>query len=350
MRAHRRITLPAVLLLLGCTVALGTSAAHAAAAADANAAAKTAVATNALSAAVAAFDVFDLDRAISLLDDADQQGGSTVDTLYYRTRIATLRNDPAGAARSADACLKRFPNASRCHEARAEARITAVFSSGNVLESLEQARAAKSAWEKAFALDPRNARAGLLLMRYCRQAPWVAGGSDSQARKIEAALQRVSVSAGHHARAINLLADEKFDQALTAFTAAARADPNDRDPRIYVGITLAAAKRWPETARYMEELLRRYPKFYDGWLMLASAHQEGRLDPDRGIAAARTYLASGVNRAKQQQAQAQAVLGTLLERKGDKLAAQAAFRKALVLHEDNKLAEAGLKRLGKNCC
>ena len=149
---------------------------------------------------------------------------------------------------------------------------------------------------------------------------------------------------------MNLFADEKYDQALAAFNAAARADPGDRDPRIYVGITLAAAKRWPETASYMEELLLRYPKFWDGWLMLAVAHQEGRLDVDRGLAAVRTYLASGINRAKPQQAQAQAVLGTLLERKGDKPGAQAAFRKALVLHEDNKLAEEGLKRLGKRCC
>ncbi len=347
MRALPRITLPAW-LLLPCLIAV--LAAPAARAAADNAPANAASAASSLSAAVAAFDVFDLDRATSLLGDAEQQGGTSVDTLYYRTRIATLRSDPAGAARSAESCVQRFANVSRCHEALAEARITAVLASGNVLTSLEQARAAKHAWERAFALDPRNARAGLLLMRYCRQAPWVAGGSDSQARKLEAALQRVSVSAGHHARAVNLFADKKYDQALAAFNAAARADPGDRDPRIYAGITLAAAKRWPETARYMEELLRRYPKFWDGWLMLANAHLEGRLDSERGLAAVRTFLAGGINRAKPQQAQAHAILGTLLERKGDRLGAQAAYRKALVLHEDNKLAEEGMKRLGKNCC
>ena len=82
--------------------------------------------------------------------------------------------------------------------------------------------------------------------------------------------------------------------------------------------------------------------------MLANAYYEGRLDADRGLAAVRVYFASGINRAKPQQAQA--ILGALLDRQGDKVGAQAAFRKALALYEDNELAAEGLKRLGKNCC
>ena len=340
-----------LVLLLLCSIAVpGWPATSASSGAPAAATPDRPNPEHGLNAAAAAFDAFDVERASSLLNEIEKAGGSNVDTLYYRTRIAALRNDPTGATRVAESCVQRFPQASRCHEALAEARISAVFSSGNVLTSLEQARAAKSAWQQAFTLDPRNARAGLLLLRYCRQAPWVAGGSDSQARKIEAALQRVSVSAGHQARGLNLLADEKYDLAIAALNAAVRANPTDRDPRIYVAIALAAAKRWPEATRYMEELLTRYPKFWDGWLMLANACYEGRLDADRGLAAVRVYFASGINQAKPQQAQAQAILGALLDRQGDNVGAQAAFRRALALYEDNELAAEGLKRLGNTCC
>lgn len=351
--------------LLACTllVATGTpggsqpAAAAAAAAPAAGAAAATgsapaqaASSAPSLQAAIAAFDAFEVDRAIALLTDYEKARGIGIDTLYYRTRIATLRNDPATAKRHADQCVQRFPTASRCHEALAEARIAAVFASGNPLSSLDAARGAKSAWAKAVQLDPRNTRAALLLLRYCRQAPWVAGGSESEARRIETALQRVSPAAGHQARGLNLLADERFDAALAAFDAAIAADPRDRDPRIYRALTLNAAKRWPEAARYSEELLRRYPKFWDGWLLLAVAHQEGKLDVARGLAAARNFLAGAGNRAKPQLAQAQALIGALLERGGDRAGARTAYQQALRLHDDNKTAAEGLERMGENCC
>lgn len=298
----------------------------------------------------AAFLAFDVERAGALLNDIERVTGPTVDTLYYRTRIAVLRNDPTGAKRSADACVARHPNVSRCHEALAEANIAAVFASGSALASLDRARAAKAAWAKAFQLDPRNARAGLLLLRYCRQAPWVAGGSEREARDLETKLARVSPAAGHQARALNLLADERYDQAISAFNAAVAADPSDRDPRIYLLMTYSAAKRWADAARYGENLLQRYPKFWDGWLMLANAHHEGRLAAPRGITAARTFLANAGQRAPQQRAQAQAILGALLERTGDVTGARSAIAVALRLDEDNKLAVESKKRLGENCC
>jgi tetratricopeptide (TPR) repeat protein len=303
-----------------------------------------------LQPAIAAFDAFEVDRAAALLTEFEKARGTGIDTLYYRTRIATLRNDPATARRHADQCVQRFPTASRCHEALAEARIAAVLSSGNPLSSLDAARAAKAAWAKAVQLDPRNTRAALLLLRYCRQAPWVAGGSESEARRIEASLQRVNAAAGHQARALNLLADERFDQAIAAFDAAIAADPRDRDPRIYRALALNAAKRWPEAARYTEELVRRYPKFWDGWLLLAVAHQEGKLDVARGLVAARTFVAGAGNRAKPQLAQAQSLIGALLERGGDRAGARTAYQQALRLHDDNKVATEGLERLGENCC
>lgn len=344
--ASRVLSLVAAVLFTAALPFAGSRAAPAASTAPA--ASPTAGVT--LQPVIAAFDVFEIDRATVLLTEFEKARGIGVDTLYYRTRIATLRNDPATAKRHAELCVQRFPNASRCHEAVAEARIAAVFASGNPLSSLDAARGAKSAWQKAVALDPRNTRAALLLLRYCRQAPWVAGGSESEARRVEAALQRVSPAAGHQARALNLLADEKFDQAIAAFNAAIAADPRDRDPRIYLALAYNAAKRWPESARYTEDLLRRYPKFWDGWLLLAVAHQEGRLDVARGLVAVRTFLAGAGNRTKPQLAQAQALLGALLERGGDRAAAKTAYQQAVRLDEDNEVAADGLERLGKNCC
>ena len=342
--------LPAVLLLAVLLPAGAVVAAPAAAPSPAAAAGAGGGAQASLQPAIAAFDAFEVDRAAALLTEYEKVRGVSIDTLYYRARIATLRNDPVTAKRHADQCVQRFPNASRCHEALAEARIAAVFASGNPLSSLDAARGAKSAWAKAVQLDPRNTRAALLLLRYCRQAPWVAGGSESEARRLEASLQRVSAAAGHQARALNLLADERYDQAIAAFDAAIAADPRDRDPRIYRALALNAAKRWPEAARYSEELVRRYPKFWDGWLLLAVAHQEGKLDVARGLVAARTFLAGAGNRAKPQLAQAQALVGTLLERGGDRAGARTAYQQALRLHDDNEVATEGLERLGENCC
>lgn len=297
-----------------------------------------------LPAAIAAFDAFDLELANQHLDVAAKQGDS-VDLRYYRTRIHALSNQPEAAQKEADACLELMPNASRCHEAKAEAEIVGVLLSGSLLSSFDGARAAKSAWERAIELDATNTRAALLLLRYCRQAPWVAGGSESQAREIEKNLVKINVAAGHQARGLNLLSDEKFDEALDALNAAIAADPADRDARFYVVQTLVTAERYDDAVIALRDLTDRYPKFADAWFTLAAVYWRGNLDPNAGTKALDRYDELARNPPKRRIAQALAIRGTLLLRAGNLEAARSAFNQALLADEDNELAQEGLESI-----
>ena len=297
-----------------------------------------------LAEAVAAFDSYELAKAGQLLDGLELQSGRSATLLYYRTRILTLRNRADAALKVAQQCIAAYPQASRCHEALADARITAAFASGKTLDIVSGARAAKDSWEKALALDPANARAGLLLVRYNRQAPWPLG-SASRARELERQIASHDAAAGAQAQGLNLLSDKNYPAAVAALRRAITLQPGDRDARFYLVTTYLAAKQYREAAAAGEDMITRYPKFWIAWFTLGYLHFDGKLDANRGIVAMRTFLANAERPPPQQRAAALACIGAFEERLGHVDAARSAFQQALALNGDDKNAKEGLARL-----
>ena len=290
------------------------------------------------------FDAFELDKASQRFDALEQLSGRSATLLYYRTRILTLRNQNAAALKVANQCVAQFPSASRCHEAVGDAQITAALASGKTLDIIAGARAAKDAWEKALALDPANSRAGLLLVRYYRQAPWPLG-STTRARELENQIALHDKASGAQAKGLNLLSDENFPAAIAALKNAINLNPRDRDPRYYLLSTYFAAKQYPAAVAAAEDLIARYPKFWGAWFTLGFVHFEGKLDPGRGIAAMRMFLQHAENQPAAQRASALAYIGAFEERLGHVEPARTAFQQALALNADDKVAKAGLARV-----
>jgi len=96
--------------------------------------------------------------------------------------------------------------------------------------SLSSGRKAKGEWEEAVRLNPQNVDARFALMEYLAQAPWIAGGSDGDARKQVEAIAALDPVRGQTARARYWWANEKWDRAEAAYRKLLEMKPQNPDP------------------------------------------------------------------------------------------------------------------------
>ncbi|AOS46199.1 Tetratricopeptide repeat protein [Lacunisphaera limnophila] len=154
------------------------------------------------------------------------------------------------------------------------------------------ARKCKAAYDKAVELDPANINARWSLMEFCRQAPGFLGGGMEPAYAQAEAIRRLDARRGRAAYASLYSAEKKYAQAFALYEEVLRTQPADDDALFQVG-RLAA--------RSGEQL-------------------------DRGLAALR-QLATLPDRAGD--ARLHTLVGNILEKKGDKPGARAAYETAL---------------------
>ncbi|MEO6992065.1 MAG: tetratricopeptide repeat protein [Lacunisphaera sp.] len=157
---------------------------------------------------------------------------------------------------------------------------------------LDWAQKCKSAYDKAVELDPKNIRARVSVMEFCRQAPGFLGGGMDKAYAQAAEIQKLDPVRGRKAYAGLYLADKKYPEAFALYESALREKPGDDDSLYSIG----------RLATITGQQL------------------------DRGLAALREILTQP---GKANHAPTQTLVGNLLEKKGDKPAALAAYQAAL---------------------
>lgn len=295
-----------------------------------------------LSRAMREFERYELDAALASLEAFEAQHGASARSLYTRARIAALRSQVDQARAIAARCRASFPDSSLCYEAEGEAAILEVLIGGNVFELLGAVRTARRAWERAIEIDPDNMRASLLLLRFYREVPWIAGGSSKKAKRLEAAIAARNPAKGEEAAGLNALFDEAYPEAIAHFKAAHAALPADRDPHFYLGQAYATAEDWPHAYATWDEITHRYPLFWRAWLNKGIASARGGIELGAGHEALTRFLDNARYAPDAVLGTAYYGLGLIAEREGDLDAAIAAFRKALVLNEDHELAREAL--------
>ncbi|HEY4247926.1 MAG TPA: hypothetical protein VGM64_13820 [Lacunisphaera sp.] len=166
----------------------------------------------------------------------------------------------------------------------------------------------KAAYDKAVELDPKNIRARVSVMEFCRQAPSFLGGGMDKAYEQAAEIQKLDAVRGRKAYAGLYIADKKYTEAFALYETALREKPGDDDSLYSLG-------------------------------RLATISGE---QLDRGLVALREIL---THPGKSNDAPTQTLIGNILEKKGDKTAARVAYEAALVGDAKYVPALEGLRKL-----
>ncbi|HVT74437.1 MAG TPA: tetratricopeptide repeat protein [Lacunisphaera sp.] len=173
------------------------------------------------------------------------------------------------------------------------------------------ARKCKAAYDKAVELDPKNINARWSVMEYCRQAPSIVGGGMDGAYAQAAEIKKLDARRGLAAYAMLYATEKKYDEAFAMFADALKAAPDDYEVLYQVGRFAAISGR----------------------------------EPDRGIVALQHCLELSPPVNSPGHAPVQWRLGNLLESKGDKAGARAAYEAALKIDPQFPQALEALKKL-----
>ena len=222
--------------------------------------------------------------------------------------------------------------------AEARANLGAALTLTNVDESIREL-------EKAVELAPGSVKAHFnLAVAYGASPPHGSVKEIEQLRKVIAlapAFHRAHLALGKA-----LLQAGQIPEAVTALQEAARLDPQSGEANYQLGLALARAGRKDEAAAALKrgrELVAVEDRDQNANLDISegrSALEQGELEQ----AAARLRRAAQL---RPDSAEAQRLLGTVLEKQGQAADARAAYTKALELNPGDAAARAGLERLAR---
>ena len=180
-----------------------------------------------------------------------------------------------------------------------------------LIEKASLAGKSRKAMERAVELDPNNADARSGLVQFYAQAPSMMGGGMDKAHAQADALIKLDAARGRAAKADLFVREKKYDAAFVLYDEAVKANPADYSSLYALG-RLAA-----ETGRNL----------------------------DRGLETLRRCLELAPGQNQPTHAAAQWRIGNILERKGDRAAAKAAYQASLALDPGFTQAQTALRKL-----
>jgi tetratricopeptide (TPR) repeat protein len=216
--------------------------------------------------------------------------------------------------------------------------------------SLGLARRTKREFEEAVRLDPRNIPAQRALIDYLSSAPWIAGGSDGEARRLADALLAADPVEGRLAWADYWNNNDEPARATAEFLKMLQSQPARTEPfvdamRFFVeredAPNLEKALAGAERANAAEPRLLFYRSAL--WVLQGARAAEAEQSLQKYISSVtpRTGYPSHV--------QARLWLGRLFENQKRCDAAEAQYREVLVTDPKNERALAGYKRVRQGC-
>jgi tetratricopeptide (TPR) repeat protein len=173
------------------------------------------------------------------------------------------------------------------------------------------AKKCRAAYEKAIELEPKSAGARLAMIRYLRVAPGIAGGGAGKAWAAAVELEKIDPLMSKNVRAGLLIDDRKYDDAHAL----------------------------------LAEILRGHPADYTALFAMGRLAAESGAHTDDGLAALQKCLGETPPPEQPGHSFAHWRIGRLLEQKGDKAGAKAAYEAALEIRPTLKAAREALKTL-----
>jgi tetratricopeptide (TPR) repeat protein len=270
-----RLTLPGLTLCLACAPAFAAE-------------------SGALAGARALFEAGRLSDAQPAFEKLEAAEPANADVHYYLGQLALERDDADTAVRELERATSLSPDSGRGHDALGDAYGRSAQKAG-MLSKFGLARKSLAEYQRAVALEPNNVDFHESLFGYCVNAPSIVGGGADRAADEAAIIRRLDPKRGHQAFATLYTAGGKYDLALAELDEILKTAPDDYAALYQVGRNAA----------------------------LSGQHF------DRGLASLRRCLALPAPEGAPPHAAAQWRIGTILEKKGDREGARAAYVAAL---------------------
>jgi cytochrome c-type biogenesis protein CcmH/NrfG len=215
------------------------------------------------------------------------------------------------------------------------------------LAAISLARKVRSEFETAVQLDSRNVAAQSDLAEFYMEAPGFLGGGKDKARAQAQRLAAMDPGAAHWVNASLAERDHNWAPAESEYRAAIQSSGNQAQ----YWLTLASFYRRRGRLDDMEDAVNRATTaeitHSEVWVDAAEIlYRAGRNFP-AAIQFLRRYLDSSNTSADAPPFQAHYLLGSILEKQGDKQAAAEEYRAALALAHDFSLARQGLVRVSR---
>lgn len=235
---------------------------------------------------------------------------ANADIQFYLGRLALQRDDAEKAVSCLEKAVELAPTDSRFHYRLGDAYGRAA-QKASLFSQMGLAKKCKASYEKAVELDGKNLDARQSLMQFYLQAPGFAGGSNEKALEQAQAIKQLDATRGRAAIASVYVADKKYELAFAEFEQVLKATPDD------------------------------YGALFQSGRLSAISGQ--RLDA--GLTALRRCLTMTAPQGQPPLAAAHWRIGNILEKKGDKAGARAAYEASLKADPKFPQAIESLKKL-----
>jgi tetratricopeptide (TPR) repeat protein len=232
------------------------------------------------------------------------------DVHYYLGQLALERDDAEAAVAELQKTIALSPDSARGHNALGDAYGRSAQQAG-MFSKFGLARKCLAEYQRALEIEPNNVDYHESLFGFCINAPSIVGGGEDNAAKEAAVIKKLDPERGHRAFATLYTADRKFDLSIAE----------------------------------LDEILRAKPDDY------GALYQEGRIAVlsgehlDQGLASLRHSLDLPVPAHDPPHSAALWRIGNILEKKGDRAGARAAYEAALKIDPAFAEASEALKNL-----
>lgn len=217
-----------------------------------------------------------------------------------------------------------------------------------LIAQISLAKRAREGFERAVELDQDLLEARLDLVEFYGRAPsMMGGGVDKAEAQVEEIANRDS-AIGHQARAVLHRVLGRADEAVSEYQIALAATPHLVPAHLDLATLLLELDRYGEAAQATTELLGREPDSKLALHLLGRIAAEGAVELGPGATSLQRYLELEVCDEDPEHADALLLLGKIREHQGDRPAALAAYRKALVLRPKTPEATQAVRRLRKD--
>lgn len=299
-------------------------------------------------------------RAAALFERGDYAGAKAASTTglgegvdprasYYLGRIAVVEDRPEEAVGWFERAIKADGRTAEFHTWLGIALGLQAREGGRFRQAMLASRA-KSEFERAVGIDPRNIGAHEGLVQFYAIAPGIAGGSMRRAREHAAQIARVSPMRGHLANGTILERDKNFAGAEGEYLAASSIARDSAAPYLALGALYQRMERWDRAFESYERALAapgvEYPE------QLSAQYQFGRVGALSGLRLEESErsLKLWLDRAPagsspRRVARTRARLGMVYARQGRSDLARAEFEAALKLNGKDADAKEGLAKL-----